>query len=80
MESRWQLWGGVGGVEGSSKEENGLMDTDNNVVTVEREGFWWGLKGYKGINGNRKNTIKEKKKTTTLETYSEPNNEESTVE
>ena len=49
-------------MEGSSKEENGLMDTDNNVVTVEREGFWWGLKGYKGINGNRKNTIKEKKK------------------
>ena len=68
-------------MEGSSKEENGLMDTDNNVVTVEREGFWWGLKGYKVINGNRKNTIKEKKKkTTTLETYSEPNNEESTVE
>ena len=42
--------GGLG-VEGSSKMEKGLMDTDNIVVIA-------GGGGIRGLNGNRKSTIK----------------------
>ena len=43
------------GVEGLSKKEKALMDTDNTVVTA-------GWRGYKQVNGNRKNTIKNTSK------------------
>ena len=39
-------------MQGSSKKEKGLMDTDNSVVIAGREGG--GGRGYKGINGNEK--------------------------
>ena len=40
------------GVEGSSEKEKGLVDMDNSVAIAG----WGG--GIRGINGNRKNTIK----------------------
>ena len=39
------------GVKELSKKEKGLMGMDNSVGIAGR--------GYKGLNGNRKNTIKE---------------------
>ena len=44
-------WRGGYGVEGLSKREKGLMDVVNCVVIA-------GMRGYKGLNGNAKNTIK----------------------
>ena len=38
-------------MEGSTKKEKGLMDVVNCVVIA-------GMRGYKGLNGNAKNTIK----------------------
>ena len=43
MESRWQLMGGVGGVEGLNKKKKGRMDMDNSVVIAE---------GGEGVQGN----------------------------
>ena len=45
--------GDVGGVEGLSKEEKGLMDMDNSVVIAG------GKRGGRGFNGNG-TTIKSK--------------------
>ena len=42
-------------MEGPSKKEKGLMDMDNSVVTVVEGGI-------RGLNGNGKNTIKNKTK------------------
>ena len=44
--------GDVGGVEGLSKEEKGLMDMDKSVVIAGGDGV------RRGLNGNGKNTIK----------------------
>ena len=38
-----------------STKEKGLVDTDNNMVTV-------GGRGIRGVNGNGKNTLKNKLK------------------
>ena len=40
-------------VEVLSKKEKGLMDMDNSVVILGGRGV-----GIRGLNGNRKNTIK----------------------
>ena len=45
-----------------SKNEKGLMDTDNNVVIVGDRGQVEVEEGIKGINGNGKNTVKIKVK------------------
>ena len=45
--------GGNEGLEGLSKKEEGLMDMDNSVAIATR-------RGYKGVNDNGKNTIKNK--------------------
>ena len=43
------------GVEGSSKKEKGLIDTDNGAVIA-------GVGDTRGLNGNGENTIKIKLK------------------
>ena len=43
-------------MEGLRKENKELLDTDNSVV-IARGGGWSG-RGYRGINGNGKSTIK----------------------
>ena len=44
--------GGGWEVEGLSRKEKGLMDTDNSVAIAGGE------EGVRGLNGNGKNTIK----------------------
>ena len=41
-------------MEGSSRKGKGLMDMDNNVVIVGREGALEVEEGMRGINGNGK--------------------------
>ena len=45
-----------------SKNEKGLMDTDNSVVIVGDRGRVEVEEGIRGINGNGKNTVKIKVK------------------
>ena len=62
MESRLTpLWGGMGAVDGLSKKEKELMDMDTSVVIVEGRGEGGGIRGYGGINGNGKKTIKNER-------------------
>ena len=51
--------GGRGcGVEGSSKKEKGLMDTENSLVIAVRVEWLEVEEAIRGVNGKGKNTIK----------------------